>query len=360
LGNRQSIPQQQGARPIPGLLPETPELCIIVPVFNGASTLRPCLEALLRAEGPSREIIVVDDASQDGSGEIANEFSVRVIQHKVNRGCADARNEGAKNARAPILVFVDCDVVIHSDALEIMQKFLQENRDFSAIFGSYDTNPAAQHFVSQYRNLLHHYVHQHGNFHAKTFWTGLGAVRRAQFEQVGGFRGEYKPIEDVALGLDLADAGLKVALHREVLGTHLKRWTLYSTIKADIFYRALPWSTMVLRRRAFTNDLNTSLSDRVSVVATMLLLPLLVISVNAVVFVIPLVLCVLLIAATNAQLIAWYIRNRGISFGLGVIPLHIIYQLCAGVGFGLALLKYAKSALIMRHQALYWTRLHEE
>ena len=58
--------------------------------------------------------------------------------------------------------------------------------------------------VSQYRNLLHHFVHQHGHAEASTFWAGCGAIRRAAFDAVGGFDAARFPrpsIEDIELGL---------------------------------------------------------------------------------------------------------------------------------------------------------------
>jgi len=325
--------------------PNPPELSIIVPVFNGASTLPACLDALLRAPGPSREIIVVDDASKDNSVEIATALGLQTIRHRTNRGSADARNEGAKHARASILVFVDCDVVIHPDAIERISEFFLEKKEYSAVFGSYDEKPAAPHFVSQYRNLLHHFTHQNGKFEAETFWTGLGAVRRTAFQHVGGFRNDFSPIEDVAFGLDLADVGFRIALDRKLLGTHLKRWTLYSMIKTDIFCRAIPWSTLVLNRWRFTNDLNTSGIHRLSVLATALFLLSFFMSFAVFPFLYLSILCFLFIAAANAGIIKWYISQRGVAFGVGVIPLHFVHQLCAGIGFALAAFKYTKASL---------------
>jgi glycosyltransferase involved in cell wall biosynthesis len=329
-----------------------PELSVVVPVFNGASTLQACLQALLCASGPSREIIVVDDASEDSSAEIATHLGVRTINHDLNLGCAAARNQGAKEARSQILVFVDCDVVVYPDALDRIYCFLLENKEFSAVFGSYDASPAAPHFVSQYRNLLHHFTHQNGNFEAKTFWTGLGAVRRAAFEQVGGFRGEYRPIEDIALGFDFIDAGYRIALDRRILGTHLKRWTLSSIVKTDIFDRALPWSTMVLKRRQFTNDLNTTVSHRLSVVSAFLGITTAMLSVKMPLFLWAFGMALCAFVASNVRIITFFVSERGLLFGIGIIPLHFIHHLCAGTGFGLAVLRYIKTWLIAPHNNL--------
>ena len=55
------------------------------------------------------------------------------------------------------------------------------------MFGSYDDTPEAPDFISQYRNLLHHYTHQRAKREAKTFWTGCGAVRKEVFSELKGF-----------------------------------------------------------------------------------------------------------------------------------------------------------------------------
>src|SRR6476469_98541 len=198
-----------------------PELSIIVPVHNGAGTLRACLEALLRAPGPPRELIVVDDESHDDSAAIAVSMGVRTIRLPFNGGCGAARNSGEKETTGPILVFVDSDVVIQPDTLQRISKFMSDNPEYVAVFGSYDAVPSNPSFVSQYRNLLHHFTHQHGRAEAQTFWTGLGAVRRSAFQSVGGFQSGCRAIADIALGLDLSDAGFRIRLDRDLLCKHL-------------------------------------------------------------------------------------------------------------------------------------------
>ena len=118
-----------------------PTLSIIVPVHNGAGTLRACLTALLDAPGPAREIIVVDDGSRDDSANVAASLGVRTLQHADNLGCAAARNSGARHAAGPILVFVDADVVIHPDALQRISEFMVDNPDYSAVSGPMTRSP---------------------------------------------------------------------------------------------------------------------------------------------------------------------------------------------------------------------------
>jgi glycosyltransferase involved in cell wall biosynthesis len=315
-------------------------LSIIVPVHNGAGTLRASLEAVLSAPGPARELIVVDDGSQDDSTDIAASLGVRVFQHPQKRGSDAARNSGANLTTAPILVFVDADVVIHPDALQRISRFMLENFDYSAVFGSYDSEPGHPRFVSQYRNLLHHFTHQSGKCEAETFWTGLGAIRRSAFQSVGGFRSSRRGIADVALGLDLSDAGFRIRLDSWLLGKHLKAWTLWTMVITDVFLRAVPWSEIILSKGKFTNDLNTSPINRLGVGFANITIACLMIAPLIPAFVALAGLSFFATLAANAHVLRQFWKERGAFFTFGVVPLHFVHQLCSGVGFTLGLQRH--------------------
>jgi cellulose synthase/poly-beta-1,6-N-acetylglucosamine synthase-like glycosyltransferase len=317
-----------------------PRLSIIVPVHNGAATLSACLKALIEAPGPSREILVSDDASDDGSAEIALSMGVSVLRSDVNLGVGPARNAAVLRAQSPILVFIDCDVVIHADALERIAEFLDGNAGYSAIFGSYDATPGAKGFVSQYRNLLHHFTHQHGKFEAETLWTGLGAVRRSAFEHVGGFSQDRTTLEDVELGLRLSSNGFRIALDRSIQGTHLKAWTLPTMVKTDIFYRALPWSTLILEQGRLTNDLNTNGNGRLGVASVFLAtMSLLLAPVWPGLGLVAIAALILMLASIR-PLLRHLRRERGLWFALRSIPVHFVHLLCANAGFLMALVRH--------------------
>jgi glycosyltransferase involved in cell wall biosynthesis len=155
-------------------------ISVIVPVHNGGENLRRCLQGVAAATRPPDETIVVDDGSTDGSAADAAALSARVVTTAAGpRGPAYARNRGAEAATGDVLVFVDADVVVHRDALARLETVLAGEPDVAALFGSYDDEPRARSAVSLYKNLLHHYVHQHGEREAGTFWAGCGAVRRS-------------------------------------------------------------------------------------------------------------------------------------------------------------------------------------
>ncbi|HEM61257.1 MAG TPA: glycosyltransferase family 2 protein, partial [Chloroflexi bacterium] len=171
------------------------KLSAVIPVHNGGENLRLCLEALTRSTRRPDEIIVVDDASTDGSGDLAQKFGARVLRLPgPPRGAALPRNRGAAIASGDLLVFVDADVAVSPQALALMERVMSEHQEIAALFGSYDTSPRASGLVSRYKNLLHHYVHQHGEREASTFWTGCGAIRRQVFHKLGGFDPSYRVI----------------------------------------------------------------------------------------------------------------------------------------------------------------------
>ena len=174
-------------------------LTAVVPATNDPPTLAACLDAIAAADEPPEQVVVVTDGD----------------------GPAAARNAGAADATADVIVFVDADVLAHTDAFSRIRAAFDADPRLTAVFGSYDDSPTDPGMVSQFRNLLHHHVHQQGAGEAKTFWAGLGAVRADAFHAVGGFDAErYRlpSVEDIDLGTRLVAKGKKIVLDEGELG----------------------------------------------------------------------------------------------------------------------------------------------
>ena len=251
-------------------------ITVIIPVYNAAVHLELCLARLAEFPVAPLECIVVDDGSTDGSAEVARRFGVTVLSTGGRVGPARARNLGAKAAQGEILFFIDSDVCVHPDTLERVRRDFKEDPALDGLIGSYDTAPASKDFLSQYKNLMHCFVHQHSRQDACTFWSGCGAIRRDVFFEHAGFDESYdRPaIEDIELGYRLHMAGRKVILDKQLLVTHLKEWTFWGLLKTDVLDRGIPWTELILRDRYMPNDLNVELSQRVSVALAFVLLGL--------------------------------------------------------------------------------------
>ncbi|MEM9923665.1 MAG: glycosyltransferase family 2 protein [Cyanobacteria bacterium P01_D01_bin.50] len=324
------------------LTPTQLNISVIIPVHNGGDSFRRCLSSLHESTVYPDEVIVVSDADTDGSWLVAQEFGAKVIRMPVNGGPAKARNLGASIATGDILYFVDADVVISTDAISIVKKIFESESDIAALIGSYDDEPGASNFLSQYKNLFHHYNHQIANEEAFTFWGACGAIRREIFISLGGFDESYRrpSIEDIELGYRIRRAGDKIKLCKNLQVKHLKYWGIVSLLKAEIFYRALPWTELIWRDRQLNNDLNLGVSSRLSVILVYGLLATLVLSFWWSGFLaIAAILCLILLWL-NFSVYRFFYGKRGLGFALRVIPWHWFYYIYGGFAFALGTISY--------------------
>lgn len=313
-------------------------ISVIMPVYNGAEFILKSLPPLLAMEqrGEIMEVIVVDDGSTDRSRQISEDLGAIVISSGGRLGPGGARNQAAEIAQGEFLWFVDADVVVHDDAATCLTKGFADTQ-VVAVFGSYDSNPAARNFFSRYKNLVHHYYHQRANDEAQTFWSGCGAIRRETFLACGGFdveRYKHPSIEDIELGHRLVNAGGRVRLLRDVQCTHLKVWRFGNLIHTEIFRRAIPWSRLILSSGSgIPNDLNVGMSEQVrAVIAAVLALSLLALLSGIIGAPIPLLMLLLMVFA-NRQIALFFYRNGGLLFALGALLFHQVYYLYSASAF---------------------------
>jgi GT2 family glycosyltransferase len=320
----------------------TLDISVVVPVHNGGRPFRRCLGALVSTDPPPGEVIVVVDGDAGHSATVARAFDVRLLHTPMRGGPARARNLGARAAHGAVLLFVDADVLVPPDTIHRVAAVFREDPGLAAVFGSYDDSPAAPSFLSQYKNLLHHYVHQRGNEEASTFWAGCGAIRRDVFLATGGFDVSYdRPaVEDIELGYRLTQAGHRIRLCKTLQVKHLKQWTALSLLRADIFHRALPWTRLILHHRRFDNDLNLHYGSRISAVLTFLMTCALMGSwrwPEALIIAGTAALALLLL---NASVYRFLLRQRGLWFVLRAMPWHWFYYLYSGLAFAWGAVTY--------------------
>jgi glycosyltransferase involved in cell wall biosynthesis len=315
---------------------EPSRISVIVPVYNGRAFLDRCLQAVARSSLRPEEIIVVDDASTDDSADIARRRGASVLQMSRQSGPGAARNHGARSARGEVLFFVDADVVIRPDAVERAATALARDAGLAAVFGSYDDEPAEGSFVSQYKNLSHHFIHQRSRPEATTFWAGCGAIRRDVFAALGGFDAARYPrpsIEDIELGYRMNRAGHRIRLDRDLQGTHLKRWSLASLLRADILHRAVPWSRLILERGAIPNDLNLCTADRFSAGLVCLAVALAVASPFWPWLLLGTLSLVGGVLVLNREAFAFFLRRRGLWFAVRAFLMQLVYYLYSAATF---------------------------
>ena len=312
-------------------------ISVIIPVHNASATLKFCLEAVLASDYSSYQCIVVNDGSTDGSERIACGFPTQVLNVSGGPlGPAYARNRGADVATGDILFFVDADVILPPSAIRQVANVFEAQPDLAAGFGSYDVYPRAPGVISQYRNLLHHFVHQNGTPEASTFWAGCGAVRRSVFEKIGGFDEQKFPrpsIEDIELGYRLREAGYRILLDKTLQATHLKRWDLNSLIRTDITCRAMPWARLILETGKMPGDLNLKAGQKASLALVGIACVALLITLSRPEWLAVSVAALVGVGILNRKLYAFFYRQQGFVFAAACFALHLLYYVYSGASY---------------------------
>lgn len=319
-------------------------LSVIVSVSDSGSTLREVLAAIRATELPhdSYELIVVDDASADGSVGTAARYADTVVRLSGrSAGPAYARNRGVEVARGEVIAFVGADVVVRPETLPRMLAMLVKRPEIDAVSASRDERCGAPNFISQYWNLLLRFGEHHHSGSAQ-FASGCGAVRRDAFLSAGMYdewRFDTACLESVELGERLFGAGLGVLLSSDLQVTHLKRWNLYTVCqevwrRSRLLARSLGYSRMSAAAPSevvFT--LSRALIPAAALLGTLMLAAAFVPPPSAAVKA-GVALIVLLL--TNLPVHRFYARSRGLGFAIVSAPLHVFVQivtlvaLCAG------------------------------
>jgi len=182
-------------------------ISVVIPVRNGAADLPRCLSSIAANEQPvgGIEIVVVDNGSSDDSGEIARRAGAHVIDRPGLRVGA-CRNAGAAASRGAILAFIDADNEIAPGWLHACTDAFHEQGLGAAGFPY--RAPADATWVQRMYDTLR----ARATDRRDVDWLGAGnlAVRRAVFQQIGGFDERLEACEDVQLCQSVRQAGYRV------------------------------------------------------------------------------------------------------------------------------------------------------
>lgn len=110
----------------------TAQITFIIPIYNGEKYLHQCLDSIRFQTYTDWVCILVNDGSQDNSGNICDEYAANdsrfKVIHKVNGGVSSARNVGISHAQTKWITFVDSDDIIADDYLDVVNPILSEGK----------------------------------------------------------------------------------------------------------------------------------------------------------------------------------------------------------------------------------------
>jgi Glycosyl transferase family 2 len=320
-------------------------LSVIVPVRDGSATLTRALTAILASELPrdDYELIVVDDASTDGSPELAARCADTVVRLSGRRsGLAYARNRGAELAQGEVLAFVDADAMVRPETLPRMLKMLSEHPGLDAVSASHDQAAAAHNLVSEYWNLLLHFGEHRQTGTSADVASPCAVIGRNAFLSAGMYdewRFAIAQLEGIELGKRLEDSGRDVLSSRDLAIVGLREWNLRSLCR-EVWDRSVLLARSLgyhRTRAAVPSEVVFTLSLTLATFSAMLC----VVAISAAFSVaflprlsVAAKLAIVLLGAIALNLPAhlFFARARGIIFAIAVAPLHLLMQAISGLG----------------------------
>jgi len=202
---------------------ELPFVSVVVPVYNGESTIKECLDSIMALDYPHEklEVLAVDDGSTDKTVSILKDYALKLIQKK-HGGYPSSMNAGIKKARGDAILIVDSDTYVEQDYLaKIIREF--DDRKVGVVSGYVATRPNAKFWAriigfeseDRYDQLKSKYV----DFITST----CTAYRREVLNQVGLFNEELKRGSDEDLAHRASEVGWRIVLRKDAVCYH--DWT---------------------------------------------------------------------------------------------------------------------------------------
>jgi glycosyltransferase involved in cell wall biosynthesis len=195
---------------------DLPRFSVVIPAYNSAATLPRAIESVLKQSYAVHELIVVDDASSDGTQLLMAGYgeSVRYLRREHNAGVSAARNFGAMQATGDWLAFLDADDWYFAHRIAAHARWIAEDAKLDFLTGDYEYRDASGVLLG--RSMLQHQsglnlwgragpddrvIMETGEFElfvADHFGdTHTLSVPRATFLALGGYPIGFKVCEDV-------------------------------------------------------------------------------------------------------------------------------------------------------------------
>ncbi|MAF95307.1 MAG: hypothetical protein CMM60_06090 [Rhodospirillaceae bacterium] len=333
---------------------------VVIPCYNASETLEEALRHVERLSPLPDAVMVVDDCSSDRSAEIARRFEgVTVIELAENQGACRSRNEGAKQAETDLLLFLDSDCYLSSEAFQGALRKMTEDASICGLMGLRSRHTPRGPFAGKYKNYMHNLEFLSWGNPPPGINSSCFLIRRAAFLEIGGFDESFGhiPTEDNEFYFRLLDHGHTMPYSEAFSFIHDKPLSLPKLFRDD----RLRAAAIIQNRRGKlgtpgrTWSVAELLGWGIEVLsgATIVLLPLAAIVVGlylmafdgmdllrelVVLFLVVWACSLAVFGIYLGKKLAFAIRERGLLFGAGLFFFRAIEMVAASVGMLLGLL----------------------
>jgi glycosyltransferase involved in cell wall biosynthesis len=218
-GTRQHITRTE----TPAFADATPEVSVVVSLYNYATLVTETLESIAASEGISFEVIVVEDHATDESRAVMLGFihdhptlPMVLVAKDANEGLAAARNTGFDTARAPLVMVMDADNMVYPTCLRRLADALNRNSDVDAAYSILED------FGDQ-RNVRSALAWDVERLCRANYIDAQAMLRKSAWTRLGGYRADDELVfgwEDWDLWLRLAADGRSALLVTQILGRY--------------------------------------------------------------------------------------------------------------------------------------------
>lgn len=319
-------------------------ISVIVPNRNGEATIGKCLDAVFASRYGSFEVIVVDDASGDGSVGIIGRFPCRLLRLPTHAGAARARNLGAAGARGDALFFTDADCLLQEDTLARADALLAGEGPDAVVGGTYTPRPHDGGFFSLFQSVFINHSETRNAARPDYVATHAMAIDAGTFRRSGGFAEGFLPIlEDVEWSHRVRRAGCRLVLSPDLMVQHIFNFSFLGSLR-NALRKSRYWTLYSLARGDLLADsgtASTGLKIDVAAHALGLLLILLAAVTGRPLLLAPVPGVIALSLLSNRGLIRAFHRTGGPAFALAATLYYAaVYPLAVGAGALAGALRY--------------------
>lgn len=193
-----------------------PLVSVIIPTYNYGTHVSRAIDSVLDQDYANVEVIVVDDGSSDGTGEIIHDRYGEKIRYffQANQGVSSARNLGLKNAAGEFIVFLDADDRLEKSAISHRVACLREKDDFGWVYGPIVYHDTSGNDITASYEEKYSFAHSYARSGEILGYLLMGELihpaaimmRASLVRKVGFFREDLHQLEDFEFWLRAAAA----------------------------------------------------------------------------------------------------------------------------------------------------------
>lgn len=183
-----------------------PLVSVIVPAYNAEEYIRPALESVFAQDWDPFEVIVVDDGSSDGTGEVVRSFADVQYVRQENAGPAATRNAAIARSKGELVANLDADDLLPPTRLSLQATYLIEHPELGCVFGRQEWLNAPPWMA---RDAVY------GDLDGIPLSSAM--FRRGVLAELGGYDSRFEPSEDLDVLIRMRELGIKYEVLPEVV-----------------------------------------------------------------------------------------------------------------------------------------------